>query len=243
MVPERRPKFISPMKKLFLMLMLCCLSNAATAQYAETIHLKNGSMIRGVIIEQIPDKTLKIQTADGSIFVYSNSEIAKITKEIPQRGERAKPVSPNRPHTPAKPSYMGMVDLGYSVDARGFSAGRAEFSTSHGCLIMPYLYIGGGVGFQYYHTLDGFGIPIFADFRGYPMKGDIRPYLNFRIGYSVSDAEGMYLTPSVGVSINRFDINLGYTMQNVTVYYEDDRYIYQESINLGAVTFKLGFRF
>ena len=41
------------------------------AQYVETVHLKNGSMIRGVIIEQIPEKTLKIQTADGSVFVYS----------------------------------------------------------------------------------------------------------------------------------------------------------------------------
>lgn len=39
--------------------MLCCLSSAAMAQYVETVHLKNGSMIRGVIIEQIPEKTLK----------------------------------------------------------------------------------------------------------------------------------------------------------------------------------------
>lgn len=231
------------MKKLFLIVMSCCFSSIAMAQYIETVHLKNGSMIRGVIIEQIPEQTLKIQTADGSIFVYSYSEIAKITKEIPQRNERIASFSPNKPRTPIKPSYMGIVDLGYSVDVRGMSAGRVEASTSHGCLIMPYLYIGGGVGFQYYHSARAFNIPIFADFRGYPIKGNIKPFLNFRIGYSVGDIDGLYLSPSIGVSINRLDISFGYTMQKKDVYYYNGYYGYDDSINFGAVTFKLGFRF
>lgn len=221
--------------------MLCCLSSAAMAQYVETVHLKNGSMIRGVIIEQIPEKTLKIQTADGSIFVYSYSEIAKITKEIPQRNERVASFSPNKTRTPIKPSYMGMVDLGYSIDVRGMSAGRVEVSTSHGCLIMPYLYVGGGVGFQYYHSASAFNIPIFADFRGYPIIGNIKPFLNFRIGYSVGDMKGLYLSPSIGVSINRLDISMGYTVQKVSVYSFDYNGIYD--LNFGALTFKFGFRF
>ena len=47
----------------------------------EVVYLKNGSIIRGTIIEQVPNQTLKIQTKDGSVFVYSFSEIEKITKE------------------------------------------------------------------------------------------------------------------------------------------------------------------
>lgn len=240
----RQPKLITTMKKLFLILMLCCLSSAAMAQYVETVHLKNGSMIRGVIIEQIPEKTLKIQTADGSVFVYSYSEIEKITKEIPQRNERNASFSPKKPRTPIKPSYMGMVDIGYSIDVSSFGgAGRVELSTSHGCLIMPFLYVGGGVGFQYYHSASGFNIPIFADLRGYPMKGDIKPFLNIRIGYSVGDIDGLYFSPSVGVSLKRFDISVGYTMQKASVYYSDYYYSDYGSINFGAVTFKFGFRF
>lgn len=228
------------MKKLCLIFMLCCFSSAAMAQYVETVHLKNGSMIRGVIIEQIPEQTLKIQTSDGSVFVYSYSEIAKITKEIPQRNERVASLSPNKPRTPIKPSYMGIVDVGYSVDTRGVGAGRVELSTSHGCLIIPYLYVGGGVGFQYYHSASLFNIPIFADFRGYAMKGDIKPFLNIRIGYSVGDIDGLYFSPSVGVSLKRCDISVGYTMQKATVY---DYYGWTNSVNFGAVTFKFGFRF
>ena len=47
----------------------------------EVVYLKNGSVIRGLIIEQIPNQTLKIQTKDGSVFVYNFSEVQKITKE------------------------------------------------------------------------------------------------------------------------------------------------------------------
>lgn len=47
----------------------------------EVVYLKNGSILRGTIIEQIPNQTLKIQTKDGSVFVCNFSEIEKITKE------------------------------------------------------------------------------------------------------------------------------------------------------------------
>lgn len=47
----------------------------------DVVYLKNGSIIRGSIIEQIPNDQLKIQTKDGSIFVYKMGEISKITKE------------------------------------------------------------------------------------------------------------------------------------------------------------------
>jgi TM2 domain-containing membrane protein YozV len=47
----------------------------------DVVYLKNGSIIKGTIIEQIPGKTIKIQTQDGNIFVYGFDDIAKITKE------------------------------------------------------------------------------------------------------------------------------------------------------------------
>ena len=50
-------------------------------QYQDVVYLKNGSKIKGVLIEQIPNKSLKIQTKDGSIFNYNMDEVEKITKE------------------------------------------------------------------------------------------------------------------------------------------------------------------
>ncbi|MDQ7815388.1 MAG: hypothetical protein RDU14_00010 [Melioribacteraceae bacterium] len=55
---------------------------AAQSQYIEVIYLKNGSMLKGIIVESIPNKSVKIQTKDGNIFSYNIDEVEKITKEI-----------------------------------------------------------------------------------------------------------------------------------------------------------------
>lgn len=49
--------------------------------FEEVVYLKNGSVIRGTIIEQIPNQTLKLQTKEGNIFVYKYDEVLKTTKE------------------------------------------------------------------------------------------------------------------------------------------------------------------
>lgn len=51
--------------------------------YEEVVYLKNGSVIHGVIIEQIPNTSIKIKTYDGNIFAFKIDEIEKITKELP----------------------------------------------------------------------------------------------------------------------------------------------------------------
>jgi hypothetical protein len=47
----------------------------------DVVYLKNGSRIRGTLIDQDPAKFVKIQTADGSIFVFKIEEIEKVTRE------------------------------------------------------------------------------------------------------------------------------------------------------------------
>ena len=56
-------------------------SPAFAQQMEDVIHLKNGGLIRGTIIEQIPGVSLKIQTREGNVFVYTMDEIAKMSKE------------------------------------------------------------------------------------------------------------------------------------------------------------------
>lgn len=58
-------------------------------QMQDVVYLKNGSVIRGMIVEQIPNKTIKIETKDGNLFVYSFDEIQKITKESPRSSNKA----------------------------------------------------------------------------------------------------------------------------------------------------------
>ena len=54
---------------------------SAQQMLQDVVYLSNGSIIRGTILEQVPDKLIRIQTADGSMFIYSIKDIIKITKE------------------------------------------------------------------------------------------------------------------------------------------------------------------
>jgi hypothetical protein len=70
---------------------------AMIAQTRDVLSLKNGSVIKGTILEMIPDKTVKIQTADGNIFVYNMTEVDKISKEAAPAPE-TKPAVDQRPN-------------------------------------------------------------------------------------------------------------------------------------------------
>jgi len=79
------------MKKILLLVtmavaFLIAMSPSAMAQQnmRDVVYLKNGSIIKGIIVEQVPNVSYKIKTADGSVFVYSADEVEKITKEIIQ---------------------------------------------------------------------------------------------------------------------------------------------------------------
>jgi len=67
---------------LILSLIILLLSSGdVLAEMVDVVHLKNGSIIKGIVTEIIPSETVKIETADGSIFVYQFDEIQSITKE------------------------------------------------------------------------------------------------------------------------------------------------------------------
>jgi len=47
----------------------------------DVVYFKNGSIIRGIIIEQIHNVSITIQTRDGNIFKFKMDEVLKIVKE------------------------------------------------------------------------------------------------------------------------------------------------------------------
>jgi hypothetical protein len=55
--------------------------SVAQTEYEDVVYLKNGEIRRGIIIEEIPFKQIKIQTKDGNVFVYGYDEIERKTKE------------------------------------------------------------------------------------------------------------------------------------------------------------------
>ncbi len=67
-------------------LFLIC-SPAKSQELEDVVYFKNGNIVRGMIIEQVPNETIKIKTRDGNVFVFNIADIEKIRKE-PLSGNR-----------------------------------------------------------------------------------------------------------------------------------------------------------
>ncbi|MDR2231877.1 MAG: hypothetical protein LBE56_01995 [Tannerella sp.] len=85
------------------------------SQYQDAVYLKNGSVIRGVIIEQIPNISIKIETTEGNIFVFRMDEIESISKIPVQTQRTAQTYNPYRTQqtTQYDPYYNNSV-INYS---------------------------------------------------------------------------------------------------------------------------------
>lgn len=210
----------------------------------EVVYLKDGSIVKGIIIEQIPNTSLKIQTADGSIFAYQMKDVEKITKENydePQRLNRQR-IAFDMGGRQA--GYRGFVDLGYSIGTGTFGEDRIEVATSHGYQFNPYVFAGAGVGFNYFFDSEVIGIPIYAHVRSEFLNNSITPFADFKIGYSVVDAEGFYMTPSVGCrfaigELRGLSVSLVYTLLKAEV----GNYYYSDTETVGGFSIKVGFDF
>lgn len=63
----------------------------------DVVYLKNGNIVRGTITEQTLNQSVKIETKDKSLFVFSMEEIDKITREsiATPRKTATKPTTPS----------------------------------------------------------------------------------------------------------------------------------------------------
>ena len=71
------------MKKIFSFLMLCIFTTTSVLaqEFIESVYLKDGSVIKGDIIEVKPNQYLKIEADNGNSIICQYSEIDKITRE------------------------------------------------------------------------------------------------------------------------------------------------------------------
>lgn len=235
----------------------------AQGRLQEVVYLKNGSIIRGTIIEQVPNRTLKIETADGSVFVYPMREVQKITKEPYRRGartprgnygvERTSRCRYMNSYTPR--GYRGFVELGYAFGVgEDGNNDRLEITTTHGYQFNPYIFVGGGAGIHYYNDAEEALMPVFGEFRANLLDGPITPYVGFKLGYSavLNDSDywegGAFFSPSIGVRFltggDKFlNVSFGYSLQQLNYEYYYNGYYGEDSFSMNALHLKIGFEF
>lgn len=70
------------MNKIFYFMLFFVISySICSSERIDVVKLKNGHLVKGFIIQQIPGKSLKIKTISGNVFKYSMNEIISMNKE------------------------------------------------------------------------------------------------------------------------------------------------------------------
>ncbi len=238
----------------FLILILFVLTSSVFAQEVDHVYLKNGSVIRGNIMEVEPEDHVKITDLCGNIWYYKIAEVEKITSE-PYQSEfniSSEPIE-------YKPGFVNMTSIGFLAGSASNSQ-VAPFSLVmvNGWRHSSGLFVGGGIGIEFLSTNY---MPLFLDLR-YDLFGtDVVPYIVAKGGYSVPlaydrtehETEYAYLGgPLLGVGVGlkiktrthfAWDIELMYRYQETsyteTYGWNDQVYHYSDIYN--RIEIRLGF--
>ena len=61
-----------------MLILLLAVSSSFAQEYEDVVYLKDGGVIRCLILEKIPTESVKLITNYGGIFVISMSDISRI---------------------------------------------------------------------------------------------------------------------------------------------------------------------
>lgn len=178
------------MKKLLTLFLFGLVVSFSFGQtnYQDVIYLKNGSIIRGMITEQIPNKTIKIETADNSLFVYQMNEIKKITKEPKQTTKKS--TTNSNPNITDMDSYWSL-HFGTSIPVGNFSD-KDEGGAA----------VGINVGVKYLYPLNNKGLGLYAgaDINYNDLKNDVKDDL--KDNYDVDVKFSKYINIPITAGLN-----------------------------------------
>jgi len=249
-----------------ILLMVINSVNAQTI-YEDVVYLKNGSIIRGMIIEQVPNQLIKIQTGDRNVFVFKMEEIEKMTKEASQVKSKK-----HRSTNEYKSSgFTNMTELGALIGIGKFKtivgdiendATAFSISTVNGYLVNPTISFGLGLGLDVFNDGSFLLLPIFFDTRINFIEGQFTPFVQIDAGYSLgwivgeegANWGGLIINPGIGLKTfmsnsTAFNIIVSYriqklkTLTNITYSIGGSQIYEYEGISHNFISIKAGFAF
>ncbi|MFN8288115.1 MAG: hypothetical protein U0V74_15270 [Chitinophagales bacterium] len=179
------------MRAPFCFILLILLSGLAFGQsdYRDVVYFKDGRIIKGVINEQTPGVSIKLQTAESedSVTEYSLSEIDRIKRE---KIQVQKASSAFNLDSATKKRLAGYIDIGglfgfKANDENGrfykYTNNYFTITATGGYYVSRSLFLGAGA------AIEGdknkyFQIPIFANIRYTILRKRVSPYLDQKLG-------------------------------------------------------------
>lgn len=173
---------------------------SAQSEKEDVVYLKDGSILRGEIIEQSAGEAIKLQMVGRNVLVINLDEVEKINKEEPSGTAHYK--------TSGYFNHTGM-DMLPSQDGT-----TVRFQMVNGYQFQPKFSLGLGIAFVPYNDPLGL-IPVFVDGRYKFREANTTPFIFGRIGYSfsiLSDEDtpwsienhrgGLVLNPGMGIEFH-----------------------------------------
>lgn len=140
--------------------------------------------------------------------------------------------------------YRGFVEAGYAIGIDSSGESRIELMTTHGYQVIPNLFLGAGIGVNYYGQkgLDNVALPLFVDARFDLNSKRFAPFADFKIGYSpnVNEIKGLFTSLGGGL---RFNFNPKFAL-NFGVFYSLQKFnLGNLRANADAIALRVGFEF
>lgn len=248
---------------LVIAILFSTITTALAEETRDIVSLKNGSVIKGSVIEQTPNESVKIKTADGSIFVYSWDEVSKITKEpveSNQGGKSADAASATQKSSrttstktdddKAKVKYRGEFQVGWGLSLQGVESDRLMISTVQGVDINKHFAVGIGAGINAIMPNDmsdnktGLYIPIYVNGKAYThltksisLLASVDIGGAFGVSKNLEDFGGLLISSGAGIQFKNFSLLVSYEVQRDND--EASDYVHRYD----AITFKAGYQF
>ncbi len=208
-------------------------------ELTDVVYLKDGSVLKGLIVNYEQGATLKFRLQNGEEIVIIDSEIARIVQDVrePKANSYDELINGQAKAKPKEQVYNFKERGFYNATMLGSLNTRSgneykmglSFHNVSGFQFSRWLGIGLGVGIETYGTDDDEVIyPVFAEFRGYFNKKIKAPYYTLSAGYGfmttnkkefITEARGGWmLHPAIGLRFNakkrsNLTADIGYKFQ------------------------------
>lgn len=183
------------------LLLLGSISVFAQKKMQDVVYLKNGSILRGQLVNTENTATISILITGNNLLVFDAAEVDKITAEPKRTAPEIK-----------KTGFANTTELGLLAGGNN-SSPALSLITINGYTFNPYLTVGVGVGIQfwwdmyqgngwYYYNGTGKIFPLFADIRGDVLpKSRITPVYYVRAGYGFATSPNEATNSKGGVML------------------------------------------
>lgn len=198
------------------------LTMAQSSDVQDVIYLKDGSILRGLIVEHGEDGSVKIQIIGYNTLVIPRDKIDRIARE---------PVPGTQYYK--ETGYFNTTSIGF---APGELGSAIRFEMVNGLQIDPHFSVGLGLGYSAYDKAPIDAIPAYIDLKYKILKANSTPFAYLKAGYNFTineesdenDRQRLEehiggTTASIGVGIHfavspniGLDFNFGYLADNLS---------------------------